>query len=109
MSALADAIEGLAVDPRRMRQNLEATGGTIYAERAVMLLAPALGRDQAQRLVTEAVEESRRSGAAFARRCCGATLGRRCPRRLLADIDRPETTSAQPRRCGRWLLNETEE
>ena len=40
VSSLAGAIEGLSVDPERMRANLEATGGTIFAERAVMQLAP---------------------------------------------------------------------
>ena len=58
-----------------MRANLDATGGIIYAERAVMLLAPALGRDRTQQLVTEAVAASRGSGVAVRIGAAAATQG----------------------------------
>jgi 3-carboxy-cis,cis-muconate cycloisomerase len=64
--ALAAAIEGLSVDRERMRANLDATGGAVFSERVVALLAPALGRDAAHALVTSALDESRSSGRPFA-------------------------------------------
>ena len=54
---------GLVVDPARMRANLEANGGLIMAEAAMMSLAPYLGRENAHRLVTarcrQALDERR--------------------------------------------------
>ena len=100
VSSLAGAIEGLTVDPERMRRNLEATGGTIFAERAVMQLTPLLGRDTAQRLVGEAVAESRRSGGPFAG-VLRASVGQQVPGDLLDDIDCRSAISVPPKRCGR--------
>jgi len=47
----ADAVAGLAVDPARMRANLDAGGGLLMAEALTMALAPRLGRPEAQRIV----------------------------------------------------------
>jgi 3-carboxy-cis,cis-muconate cycloisomerase len=44
-------IEGLEVDPARMRANLEVTGGLIMAEAVMMALAPHVGRDAAHDIV----------------------------------------------------------
>jgi 3-carboxy-cis,cis-muconate cycloisomerase len=44
-------IEGLIVDPQRMRQNLDITGGLIVAESVMMALAPHTGRGAAHDLV----------------------------------------------------------
>jgi 3-carboxy-cis,cis-muconate cycloisomerase len=65
LAAIADAIGGLTVDAERMRANLAATGGTVFAECAVMRLAPAIGRDAAHVLVQQAVVDTRRSGLSF--------------------------------------------
>ena len=54
----AELTEGLRVDPGRMRRNLDATGGLVITERIAAALAPDLGRDEARRLVTEAVRRS---------------------------------------------------
>lgn len=59
--ALAQArlmLEGLVVDPERMRLNLAATGGLIVAEAVMMGLAPHMGRQQAHDLVYEACREA---------------------------------------------------
>ena len=45
---------GLAVDSERMRRNLEATGGLILAEAAMMALAPTMGRGPAHDAVERA-------------------------------------------------------
>ncbi len=45
------ALEGLEVDAQRMRANLEATHGLIYAEAVTMALAQKIGKPAAHRLV----------------------------------------------------------
>jgi 3-carboxy-cis,cis-muconate cycloisomerase len=53
-AALAHArfvLEGLIVDPARMRKNLGLTGGLIVAEAVMMALAPRVGRQTAHDLV----------------------------------------------------------
>ncbi|HEX7044069.1 MAG TPA: 3-carboxy-cis,cis-muconate cycloisomerase [Burkholderiales bacterium] len=57
---LRQVIEGLEIDPARMRANLEQTRGLIMAEAVTMALARTLGRDAAHRLVEAA---SRRAAA----------------------------------------------
>jgi 3-carboxy-cis,cis-muconate cycloisomerase len=47
-------LEGLVVDPERMRRNLDTTRGMISAEAVMMALAPQVGRDQAHHLVAAA-------------------------------------------------------
>jgi 3-carboxy-cis,cis-muconate cycloisomerase len=91
-AALASVIEGLELDPAQMRANLGATGGTIFAERAVLVLAPSLGRDRAERLVADAVAASRDRDVPFAaalRTAAGAEKA--VPPGLLDGIDDPST------------------
>ena len=56
LTAAADAIEGLTVDASRMRANIDATRGAVFAEKAAMLLAPQMGRTKVQALVAEALK-----------------------------------------------------
>ncbi len=53
-SSMAETAEGLAVNKVRMRENIAATRGTVFAERASMLLGSKLGRAEAHQLVAEA-------------------------------------------------------
>ncbi|HTM24394.1 MAG TPA: lyase family protein [Vicinamibacterales bacterium] len=64
-SALAGVVEGLRVDPERMRQAIAESHGAVFSERAMMRLAPVLGRDVAARLVAGAVAAAAR-GESFA-------------------------------------------
>jgi len=57
-ASMAEVAEGLSVNPARMRHNLEATNGLIFAERAMMLLAAEIGRDAAHGLLEEATRKS---------------------------------------------------
>jgi 3-carboxy-cis,cis-muconate cycloisomerase len=57
-ASIAEVAEGVSLSPERMRANIEATSGTIFAERAATLLAAKLGRDRAQELVKDAVRKS---------------------------------------------------
>jgi 3-carboxy-cis,cis-muconate cycloisomerase len=53
-ACMAEVAEGLTVDPRRMRSNIEHTNGAIFAERAMMLLGATLGRDTAHKVLEKA-------------------------------------------------------
>ena len=55
--------QGLEVDPERMRANLDATRGLIFADAAAARLAPRLGREAAHELVEHAAKRVRDSGA----------------------------------------------
>ena len=57
-TSMAEVAEGLTVNAARMRKNVDATHGTIFAERATILLAKKLGRDAARKIVEQAVQQS---------------------------------------------------
>lgn len=61
-ASMAEAAEGLEVDKVRMRENIDATRGAVFAERAVFLLAQKMGRDEAQKLVKETVQRAEKQG-----------------------------------------------
>ena len=46
-TALAAALEALSIQPARMRDNVELTGGLVLAEAVVMRLAAKLGKKEA--------------------------------------------------------------
>ncbi len=58
IASMAEVAEGLVVDPARMRGNIEATRGVIFAERVVMMLGASLGRDAAHELLERATRQS---------------------------------------------------
>jgi 3-carboxy-cis,cis-muconate cycloisomerase len=51
--SLAEAIEGLEVDPQAMRRNLDRLQGLVLAERLMLALAPKMGRNEAHLAVEE--------------------------------------------------------
>ena len=57
-ASMAEVAEGLTVDAARMRANIDATRGVVFAERAMMALGAKLGRDVAHKLVEEATKKS---------------------------------------------------
>jgi 3-carboxy-cis,cis-muconate cycloisomerase len=61
----AAMVGGLRVDERRMRGNLELTGGLILSEQLMMALAGPLGRPRAEELVRAAIERARGRGRSF--------------------------------------------
>jgi 3-carboxy-cis,cis-muconate cycloisomerase len=58
LASIADSITGLTVNTARMRANIEATRGAVFAEKAAMLLAPRLGRSAAQSAVADALNRT---------------------------------------------------
>ncbi len=109
VASMAEVAGGVVVDAGRMRANIEATGGVIFAERVVMALAPTLGRDAAHRLLEEA---SRRSIAQ--RRRLVEILGempevsRHLSADTLRDLDSPEGYLGVAEAFRRCLISSTE-
>jgi 3-carboxy-cis,cis-muconate cycloisomerase len=58
VASMAEAAEGLSVDPEKMRANIENTNGLVFAERAMMLLGSKLGRDVAHKILEGAARKS---------------------------------------------------
>jgi len=65
-ASMREVAEGLTVDAARMRANIEATHGVIFAERAMMLLGAKLGRDRAHELLHEMTRQALKTGRRFA-------------------------------------------
>jgi 3-carboxy-cis,cis-muconate cycloisomerase len=59
LAAMRGVIAELVVDPVRMRANLDATRGAIYAERAVLGASVTLPRSRARALVEDALARLR--------------------------------------------------
>ena len=107
VAALAAAVEGLEVDPERMRSNIDSTGGTVFAERAAMLLAPEIGRERAQQLVEESIARSRSDRVSFAVALrAAARTEPAISRTLLDDLDVPERYLGESEAIRIRLLNE---
>jgi 3-carboxy-cis,cis-muconate cycloisomerase len=66
VASMREVAEGLTVDATRMRANIEATHGVIFAERAMMLLGAKLGRDRAHELMHEVTRQALETGRRFA-------------------------------------------
>jgi 3-carboxy-cis,cis-muconate cycloisomerase len=58
IACMAEVAEGLTVNQERMRANIEATNGIIFAERASMLVSKNIGRDKAHKLLEQASSKS---------------------------------------------------
>ncbi|MBV9574118.1 MAG: 3-carboxy-cis,cis-muconate cycloisomerase [Acidobacteriales bacterium] len=58
IGSMAEVAEGLTIHPTKMRANIDATRGAVFAEKATMLLGEKLGRDTAHKLLEKAVLHS---------------------------------------------------
>ena len=91
VASMAEVAEGLTVDSARMRANLEATRGVVFAERAMMILGSRLGRDVAHKLLEEAVRQSVAQGKRLAEVLAGMPeVTRHIGVAALGDLERPE-------------------
>jgi 3-carboxy-cis,cis-muconate cycloisomerase len=66
IASMAEVAEGLLVDVEKMRANIDSTNGLIFAERAMMLLGPKLGRDVAHKILEAASSTSVNQGRTLA-------------------------------------------
>jgi 3-carboxy-cis,cis-muconate cycloisomerase len=90
-ASMAEVAEGLIVDENRMRENIGATHGAVFAERAMMLLAPVLGRDVAHKIIEEATRKSAAEGRPLAEILRGIPeVTKVLDAMTLASLDSPE-------------------
>jgi 3-carboxy-cis,cis-muconate cycloisomerase len=86
LNQLATIVPRLKVDPARMRQNLEASRGLVFAEAVAVALAKQVGRSQAHAWVERASQETRETGRHL--RTVLEEDPRICERLSRADLDR---------------------
>jgi 3-carboxy-cis,cis-muconate cycloisomerase len=107
LAAITDVVSGLIVCPDRMRANLEATCGTVFAEKARMLLQPKMGREGSKQLLSsatrKAVEKKRPFREVLEER---SEIGTLLTPDQLNSIDRPEDYLGMAEYFRRKLLEE---
>ncbi len=59
LASMAETAEGLTVNPGRMKQNVESTQGTIFAEKAALLLSAKVGREKAHEILERLTDPKR--------------------------------------------------
>ncbi len=90
-ASMAEVAEGLTVDPARMRANIAATKGVIFAERAMMLLGDKLGRDVAHKLLEGATRKSIAEERSLASVLCGMSeVTQHLDSETVRELDVPE-------------------
>jgi 3-carboxy-cis,cis-muconate cycloisomerase len=83
-------LEGLIVEPERMRRNLDITGGLIVAEAVMMALAQYTGRQEAHDLVYGACRAALEKGSTLRQELEGLPeVTRHLDARRLADLTEP--------------------
>jgi 3-carboxy-cis,cis-muconate cycloisomerase len=107
-ASMAQVAQGLTVDKARMRANIDATRGVIFAERAMMLLGEKLGRDVAHKLLDDATRQSvtqkRRLAEVLAEM---PEVARHLEPATLQAIERPEEYLGSADSFRKHLLNAT--
>src|SRR5271154_1064906 len=66
LARLVEVLEGLRLDPKRMRANLDLGGGLIMAEAVMLDLGKRIGRQHAHDVVYDAAMEAATEGKSFA-------------------------------------------
>jgi 3-carboxy-cis,cis-muconate cycloisomerase len=105
--AVASLLEGLQVDEKRMRRNLEMTGGLIGSESVAMALAAYVGRSEAHRIVEAAAHRARGGSSFLDSLAADPAVARHLTR---ADIERflsPEPHVAAARAVVERVIGET--
>jgi 3-carboxy-cis,cis-muconate cycloisomerase len=107
LAAMVEAMEHLDVDAERMRANIAATRGTVFAERAMTLLAPIVGRDEAATLIAGAVEEARRGRQTFGGALAAQARGNSALAHLdLTGLDTPQAYLGAAEQFRRHLIED---
>lgn len=65
VTALATLLDGMHVDAKRMRRNLDLTGGQISAEAVMMKLGQAIGRSHAHHILHQATNTANNEAVSF--------------------------------------------
>jgi len=107
LAAIADAVEHLQVDADRMRANITATRGTVFAERAMTLLSPIVGRDEAATLIARAVEDARLGRQTFGAALSASTRDHAALAHVdLSDLDEPDAYLGAAEHFRRHLIDD---
>jgi len=109
VAAAADLIEGLSIDPDRMRRNMESTRGVVFAERAMGLLAPSMGREAARRAIAAAVDAASAGDATFGAALRSNPAAAAALSANLSSLDVPEAFLGSAEAFRRRLLGEDHE
>ncbi len=105
-AAMAGVVEGLTVNPDRMRANIERTNGAIFAERVMMLVSAGAGKDTARRLVADALKRAAGTGDNFKDALASLPdTARLLPADQLRTIDVPEEYLGEAEAFRRRLLS----
>jgi 3-carboxy-cis,cis-muconate cycloisomerase len=102
LAAMVGTVEGLNVYGDRMRANLAATHGVIFAEKAALLLTPRFGREAARALAADAAREAAAQGRPMGEMLAGSGL----TEEQLADLDNPYDYLGAAEEFRRKLLEE---
>jgi 3-carboxy-cis,cis-muconate cycloisomerase len=87
---MRDVIAGLTIDPARMRANLDATRGSVFAERVMLAAAPVLGRARSHALLEEVLAGAQADGRTLAEVVRSqAELAQAVPADVLSTLDDP--------------------
>jgi adenylosuccinate lyase len=91
LAGAADLLAGLQVDRERMRANLDAQRGYVFAESVMLALTPHVGRSRALELVQSAAARGRRADEPLADALAGdPDVTAHLPATALAELLRPE-------------------
>lgn len=108
LAAIREVADTLQVDANRMRANIESTGGAVYAERAMFLLASVLGRESARRIVADALDSARRGTEPFGAAIGAGAAAAGAPlASQLADLTVPEAYLGSAEELRRRLLDDS--
>jgi 3-carboxy-cis,cis-muconate cycloisomerase len=106
-AAMAGAVGGLTVNGTRMRANLDATHGVVFAERLSMFLAGRTDRTSGHALLAQAARESAATGRMFADVVRGTpAIADLLSPEELRDFDLPEDYLGSAEELRRRLLEE---
>jgi len=103
LATMSATIENLSVYRDRMRANLAATHGVIFAEKAALLLTPTFGRESARTMAADAARDAVAQGRPMSEILAG-TDG--LTEEQLADLDNPYDYLGAAEEFRRKLLEE---
>ena len=89
VTSMAEVAEGLSVSPARMKENLKSTQGTIFAEKAALLLSAKLGREGAHQVLERATDPKKMRDRTLAQNLADIPEAQ-ADKRLLASLEDPE-------------------
>lgn len=89
VASMAEVAEGLSINQARMKENLKSTQGTIFAEKAALLISAKLGREAAHEALERATDPKKMRGRTLAQTLADIPEAQ-ADKRLLASLEYPE-------------------